>query len=54
MSKRKTPLPAFIEDLYYKRFGRERPDAAVTIEQRALRLAVKKAARQPSTGRREP
>lgn len=29
----KTPLPEFIEDLYLKRFGRERPEIVVPIEQ---------------------
>ena len=38
----KTPLPQFIEDLYLKRFGRERPDVVVTIEQRARELEKKK------------
>jgi hypothetical protein len=42
----KAPLPMFIEDLYQKRFGRERPDAVVTIEQRAQQIAEKKAARR--------
>jgi hypothetical protein len=42
----KAPLPIFIEDLYYKRFGRERPETVVTIEQRARQLAEKKAARR--------
>jgi hypothetical protein len=29
----KAPLPRFIEDLYAKRFGRERPDVVKTIEE---------------------
>ena len=29
----KAPLPNFIEDCYFKRFGKERPDEARTIEQ---------------------
>lgn len=29
----KSPLPIFIEELYFKRFGRERPEIAMTIEQ---------------------
>jgi hypothetical protein len=29
----KSPLPVFIEDLYLKRFGRERPEVVVPIEQ---------------------
>ena len=38
----KAPLPQFIEDLYLKRFGRERPEVVVTIEQRARELEEKK------------
>ena len=49
----KAPLPIFIEDLDDKRFGRERPDAVVTIEQRARQIAEKKAARRAArAGRR--
>jgi hypothetical protein len=29
----KSPLPVFIEELYLKRFGRERPEIVVPIEQ---------------------
>jgi hypothetical protein len=42
----KAPLPIFIEDLYCKRFGRERPEAVVTVEQRAQQIAAKKAGRR--------
>jgi hypothetical protein len=38
----KAPLPQFIEDLYLKRFGRERPEVVVTVEQRAQELEKKK------------
>jgi hypothetical protein len=31
----KLPLPAFIEHLYFKRFGKRRPDVVVSIEDRA-------------------
>ena len=49
----KAPLSIFIEDLYYKRFARERPDTVVTIEQRARQIADKKAARRAARrGRR--
>ena len=48
----KAPLPIFIEDLYHKRFGRERPDAVVTIEQRARQIAEKKAARRAAKAAR--
>jgi hypothetical protein len=42
----KSPLPVFIEDLYFKRFGKERPDAVVTIEERARLEERKKAAKR--------
>jgi hypothetical protein len=40
----KAPLPQFIEDLYLKRFGEERPSVVVPVEQRARELAEKKKA----------
>ena len=51
MSKWKAPLP-FIQDLYFKRFGRERPETVVTLEQRARQVAEKKAARQAAKAAR--
>jgi hypothetical protein len=42
----KAPLPLFIEHLCFKRFGRERPDVVVSIEERASALQAKKAARR--------
>jgi hypothetical protein len=48
----KAPLPIFIEDLYFKRFGRERPERVVTIEQRAREVAAKKAARRAAKAAR--
>jgi hypothetical protein len=42
----KTPLPQFIEDLYLKRFGRERPEVVLTVEQRARELQEKKERKQ--------
>ena len=42
----KAPLPLFIEDLYLKRFGRERPEVVVTVEQRARELQEKKQQKQ--------
>lgn len=39
----KAPLPDFIEHLYFKRFGKERPDLVSTLEEMALRLTAKKA-----------
>lgn len=38
----KAPLPIFIEELYWKRFGKERPDEVVSIEERARRDKAKK------------
>ncbi len=54
----KAPLPQFIEDLYLERFGRERPELVVTVEQRAHELEKKtrekkekkQAARQAAAG----
>lgn len=48
----KAPLPIFIESLYYKRFGRERPETVVTIEERARQIAAKKAARRAAKAAR--
>jgi hypothetical protein len=42
----KAPLPIFIEDLYFKRFGKERPDEVLSIEERARRIEAKKAAKR--------
>ena len=42
----KLPLPEFIDHLYFKRFGRARPDIVVSIEERARIEAEKKAARR--------
>ncbi len=42
----KQPLPQFLEHLYYKRFGKHRPDVVVSIEGRAGQLAGKKAAKR--------
>ena len=46
----KAPLPQFIEHLYLKRFGRERPENVMSVEERArakqARHAARKAARQ--------
>lgn len=41
----KAPLPEFIEQLYLKRFGRERPEVVVSIEERARQLEHKTAAK---------
>lgn len=42
----KQPLPRFIEDLYLKRFGRERPKTTVSIEERARQIEQSKLARR--------
>ncbi len=42
----KLPLPAFIESLYQKRFGRDRPGVVHSIEEHARLLKQKKAARR--------
>ncbi len=42
----KAPLPVFIENIYFKRFGKERPDTVRSIEQLANRQAAKKARRR--------
>lgn len=47
----KLPLPQLIESLYARRFGRERPEAVMSIEERSRLQAAKKAARREA-GRR--
>jgi len=42
----KAPLPIFIEDLYFKRFGKERPDVVLSIEEMARKQEEKKAAKR--------
>jgi hypothetical protein len=42
----KAPLPEFIEHLYWKRFGKERPDVVLSIEQFARQAEKKKAAKR--------
>ncbi|WP_424313868.1 hypothetical protein [Haloferula sp.] len=44
--KWKTPLPQFIEDLYYERFGAERPEVILTIEQIAQKKLEAKSAKR--------
>jgi hypothetical protein len=39
----KMPLPEFIQHLYFKRFGKERPDIVYTIEEKIRRDGEKKA-----------
>lgn len=42
----KAPLPIFIETLYEKRFGRERPEVIRTIEEVMAARIAKKAAKK--------
>jgi len=42
----KAPLPAFIELLYQKRFGKAQPDRVLSIEDRVQEIAAKKAERR--------
>ena len=42
----KLALPAFIEKLYLKRFGKRRPDAVISVEERIHCEEQKKAARR--------
>ncbi len=44
----KVPLQQFIEHLYLKRFGKERPEVVASIEDRARLAEAKKAARKES------
>ena len=47
----KAPLPQFIERLYLERFGRERPDVVMSIEERARAQRAKQAARKEARRR---
>jgi hypothetical protein len=55
----KEPLPQFIETLYFKRFGRDRPAVVLTLEEHAREQerkkeagkAARKRAREKSTAR---
>ena len=42
----KAPLPLFIEHLYLKNFGRERPEFVMPLEERTLLQKAKKAAQK--------
>jgi hypothetical protein len=46
----KQPLPQFIERLYGKRFGRERPEVVTPIEEQARQLVQAKAGRRTRPG----
>jgi hypothetical protein len=43
----KSPLPTFIEELYFERFGRERPDVIRTIEEMLQAKKTKKQDQKP-------
>ncbi len=47
----KAPLPQFIEHLYFKRFGRERPEVVMSVEERARAQRAKKEARKEAKRR---
>jgi hypothetical protein len=47
----KAPLPAFIEDIYLKRFGRDRPSDVKSIEEV---FRTKKKKKQEQRGKKEP
>ena len=47
----KVPLPEFIEHLYLKRFGRERPQVVMSVEERARTQRAKKEARKEAKRR---
>src|SRR5438876_12071869 len=42
----KLPLPQFIEELYFKRFGKTSPEAVLSIEERCRLEAAKKEERR--------
>ena len=47
----KVPLPQFIEHLYFKAFGKERPEIVMSIEERARAKEAKRAVRKEARGR---
>ena len=47
----KLPLPQFIESLYLKRFGRDRPAVVLTVEEQARQQERRKAARKAARKR---
>jgi hypothetical protein len=47
----KVPLPQFIEHLYVQRFGRERPLAVTSVEERSRAQHAKKGARKEAKRR---
>ena len=49
----KLPLPQFIEELYFKRFGKTSPEAVLSIEERCRLEAAKKEERRTAPLRAE-
>jgi hypothetical protein len=47
----KVPLPQFIEHLYFKAFGKERPEIVMSIEERARAKEAKRAVRKEARRR---
>ena len=47
----KAPLPIFIESLYFKRFGKDRPDVVKTLEDVAAMQQAKKQAKKEEAER---
>jgi hypothetical protein len=47
----KVPLPQFIEELYFKRFGKTSPDAVLSVEERWRIEAAKKEERRTARQR---
>ena len=47
----KKPLPEFIEEIYFKRFGKRRPDVVRSIEQLVQDQREKKAKRKAHKGK---
>jgi hypothetical protein len=47
----KAPLPQFIEHLYLKRFGRERPEVVMSVEERAAAKDARRATRKEARRR---
>ncbi|MGH7822521.1 MAG: hypothetical protein ACREQ9_22395 [Candidatus Binatia bacterium] len=47
----KAPLPQFLEDLYFKRFGGDRPEVVMSVEERTRAKEAKRAARKEARRR---
>jgi hypothetical protein len=47
----KAPLPEFIEHVYFKRFGKERPEVVMSVEERARAQGAKREARKEAKRR---